>query len=104
MKKVTLGTHNTRKLTETVKMMQSRNYKQYARPAQSHGGDTVYVMMNMETHFTLEYCVKVRKVDNKPFVNWARVVGPDEVVNKFLQAIEHVDYIVDTNQVVIPQL
>jgi hypothetical protein len=61
--------------------------------------------MNMTTKFTLEYCIKARATDNKLFVNWARVTGPEEVVNKFLQAIEHVDYLVQvSNQVEIPQL
>ena len=95
----------TQKLTEMVAKLQKMNYVQGAREAQSHGGDTVFTIYNKETKFFLEYCVKERKADGKLFVNWARVTGPDELVDKFLLAVGHIDYTAKViNQVVIPQL
>jgi len=107
MKKVTMGGNNTNlnSLTELVAKLQKMNYVQDARIAQSHGGDTVFTIYNQETKFFLEYCVKERKVDGKKFVNWARVHGEDELVDKFLRAVGHIDYKeVNINKVVIPQL
>ena len=81
-------------------------YKQRGRPAQSHGGDPVYSIYDEEvTKFLLEYCQKVRKADGKRFVNWARVTGPDHLVDRFLRAVGHIDYREEViNQVEIPQL
>jgi len=107
MKKVTLSSNNCNlnSLTELVGKLQKMNYVQDARIAQSHGGDTVYTIYNKESKFFLEYCVKERKVDSKKFVNWARVHGPDELVDKFLLAVGHMDYKeVNINKVEIPQL
>lgn len=93
MKKVTLSLQNTTNLTDVVKsLVENGGYTVEMRVAISGSGDNVYVLRNKVSGFTLEFCKKDRKTDGKTFVNWARVYGPEAVVDKFLAAVNYVDY------------
>jgi hypothetical protein len=93
MKKVTLSLQNTTNLTDVVRSLAGNSgYAMEVRIALSGSGDDVYVLRNKVSGFTLEFCKKDRKTDGKTFVNWARVYGPEAVVDKFLAAVNYVDY------------
>jgi len=84
MKKVVLNFMSAPKTTSVIKTMLQKSYNKTTRPAYNGSGDTVGVLYNPLTKFTLEYTIK-RNAKGENYVNWCRVFGPVEVVDKFLQ-------------------
>ena len=90
MKKVTLNYRNTHGLSKLVRSLLSKGYCQSKRNALGGTGDTVFMIYNVKTGFKLEYTTKKRE-DNSIFINWARVSGREEIVNKFLTAVNYTE-------------
>jgi len=101
MKKVILKTSNTTNLTGLVLILMNKDgYKKYTRTAAQGSGDDVHVMFNPKTRFQIEFCIKTNSQTNQNYVNWARVSGPEEVVDRFTEACKYQS----TNQVFTAKL
>ena len=88
MKKQTFNHRNSSKLTEVIKsLMQKEGYIKYTRPSISGSGDEVHVLKNPKTGFIVEFCTKIHPTLGSNYVNWARVCGKEEAVNKFQAAV-----------------
>lgn len=90
MKKQTFNSRNSSKLTEVIKsLIQKKGYIKYTRPAISGSGDDVHVLKNPKNGFVIEFCTKIHPTLKSNYVNWARVYGKEETVNKFQTAVNY---------------
>ena len=89
MKRQVLNSRTAPQATPLVQKMMKMNYEFTERDAQTkNGNDTVYKLYNPKTKFTVEFCTKT-SVSGKDYLCWAKVWGPEELVEKFLVAINY---------------
>jgi len=99
MKRQTVNSMTAPQLTKVVaSVISSKRYVLTSRSAQGSSGDTVYNIRNPYNGFSVDFCNKVSAA-GKDYVNWARVYGTEEAVDKFLLAIEYSpkEVVVETN-------
>jgi hypothetical protein len=108
MKTIKLNPTVANNLTKAVAATRSNsNFRQGVRAANSDSADPVYWCgyTTAAGTFMLEYCVKKNKETETNFVNWAKVSGPDDLVERFCKLAEHFEYVeVNETNLELPEL
>jgi hypothetical protein len=85
-KTVKLNSYCAPQCTPIVNKLLDMGYEASTRKAYGGSGDVVISLVNPRTKFRLEYTTK-KSVKGKDYVNWARVSGPADSVDRFLVTV-----------------
>jgi len=80
---MSLNRFNCPNLTATVKKFREEKVSSGQRLARNNSGDMIYYFTS-SCALLVEYCVK-QDADGRNYVNWARLTGPEEERESFLQ-------------------
>ena len=84
MKTQTLGAYCAPQATPLIKRLLA-DYGATREIAQAGSGDVVYSIITKKK-LRIRFCTK-KSVEGNDYVNWCKVFGPDELVDKFLEMV-----------------
>jgi hypothetical protein len=86
MKTQKLNSLTAPQATPVIQKLLKLGYIGFKRQAVSGSNDVINVIRNPKNNFTVEFCTK-KSVKGKDYVNWAKVYGPADAVDRFLVAV-----------------